>query len=269
MLCHTYSGLIGMAQADAQFSYKANQEYLFREKRQALINSADARTAKPNERKVKIAKHDKTKEQTEMVGQQLHDMIYEYGNVNLSNKVKKIRGIHKEGRSVVDQKIAEEKESTEKEKQSKLTREIMTIEEVRQTAKDIIPEFELNVRSSSDLLRRSITRQLCIQANWNMPLNEMKTSLIIAFIYIESVTPSLETITSKETLRKSVLLPYMRAMKYISEEILDYLYGKKLEKSKGGKRDHDPSRDGSIDAIDLWNFFLFTGRMLSMLRATL
>ena len=44
MMRNAYTGLIGMAQADAQFLYKANTEYIFREERRDLINAAAAKT---------------------------------------------------------------------------------------------------------------------------------------------------------------------------------------------------------------------------------
>ena len=56
-------------------------------------------------------------------------MISEYEGINLSNDVKNVRDIVKDGRRVVDRQIADEKETAEKQKQARLTREVLTIED--------------------------------------------------------------------------------------------------------------------------------------------
>ena len=250
MLCQSLSSDIGMDQSDAQFSYKVNTEYMFRQERRELVNTSNNKEGNDEKRKTKVSKH----------GQQMYDFIAIYDNADLST-VTSVREITKIGRRAQDKNIAGSKEALEKEKQARMTREVLTIEEVRNDASAFIPDFELNNRSDHNLLRRQITQQLCIIANWTkqgLDVDNLKTSLENTFRYIKIINKNKgeakiqwEYIKSKESLKKNYISPYMKSTKRIVQLLLDLLYGKKVN----GTRDHNPIRDGSWDGIDLMSYF--------------
>ena len=97
-------------------------------------------------------------------------LISEHQDANLSkSSVMKVRETTKQGRKSQDKKIATQKEELEKEKQTRLRREVITINQVRDQAKKIIPAFELCTRTEADVLRRETTQKLCAMANWTKP----------------------------------------------------------------------------------------------------
>ena len=260
MLRQSLSSGIGMDQSDAQFSYKVNTEYQFRQERRELVNTSNDEEVDDEKRKTKVSKHDKTKEQTEMIGQQMCDFIATYDNADLST-VTSVRKITKIGRRTQDKNIAGAKEALEKEKQARMTREVLTIDEVRNDASSLIPDFELNNRLDHDLLRRKITQQLCIIENWTkqgLDVGTLKSSLENTFRYIKYINNKnnesriqWDNIKSKESLKKNYISPYMKSIKKVVQLWLDFMYGKKVN----GARDHNPIRDGSWDAIDLMSYF--------------
>ena len=163
MLRHSFKCEIGMDQSDAQYCYLVNKEYYLREVRRALNNTK--KDADGN-RATKAGKHDRTKTQTEIIGKQMIECISEYSVAGLST-VRSVAQINTAGRRVQDKQIAGEKEILEKEKQAKMRRETVTIDEIREVAKNIIPDNELHPYSENDLSRRAVTTQLSTKANWN------------------------------------------------------------------------------------------------------
>ena len=209
---------------------------MFRQERRELVNTSNDEEVNDEKRKTKVSKHDKTKDQTEMIGQQMSDFIATYNNADLST-VTSVRKITKIGRRAQDKNIVGAKEALEKEKQVRMTREVLTIEEVRNDASSLIPDLELNNQSDHDLLRRKITQQLCIIANWTkqgLDVATLKSSLENAFLYIKCVNKNnnesriqWDNIKSKELLKKNYISPYMKSTKKVVQLWLDFMYGKK------------------------------------------
>ena len=56
MLCQSLSSGIGMDQSDAQFSYKVNTEYMFRQERRELVNTSNNKEGNDNAQQIIMLK---------------------------------------------------------------------------------------------------------------------------------------------------------------------------------------------------------------------
>ena len=269
MLRHSFKCEIGMDQADAQYSYNVNTEYHFREVRRALINTkVDA----DGNRVAKVGKHDRTKAQTEMIGKQMIDSISEYSVADVSAVTRSIAEINTAGRRVQDKRIAVEKELLEKQKQAKMRRTMVTIDEIREVAKTIIPDNELNPYSEDDLKRRAVTTQLSTMANWNpkkvevqfvgaweaFPLRRWQLwdafQPAIRSMIKKGAPPNLEIpeecitekITTKAAMLSLFIRPYLNGTKKVSELILSFMFGVKKYRIMD-----EPKKTNVTDLIDV------------------
>ena len=94
-----------------------------------------------------------------MIGKQMVECISDYYNADLFT-VRSITDINKGGRRVQDKYIADGKEVLEKEKEAKLRRETMNMDQIKEITKTIVPDYELNQYTEEDVAWRNVTKQL-------------------------------------------------------------------------------------------------------------
>ena len=252
MLRKSLESGIGMDQADAQFSYKVNKEYYLREARRDLVNAGTPTKDKDGNRVRKITKHNRTKEQIEMIGKQMLECISNYKDADFST-VMAVNKINKTGRRVQDKEVAGAKEVLEKTKQARMRRQHITLEEIRAGANEIIPDFELNPHTENDVARRKVTQQLSTQANWNKSVKELKISAAVVFPTLQMFIPpkkkKWDDVSRRKELQDQYIYPYLRRSKILAEKILEYTYGFKDD------RTNNPKKDGSWDLIDVLSIY--------------
>ena len=182
--------------------------------------------------------------------------ISKYAVADLST-VRSVADINVAGRREQDKQMIREKEMLEKEKQAKMRRAKVSIDEIRDAAKNVIPDNELSPYSEDDLARRKVTTELTTKANWDgKSYQVMKAGMLAAFplnTYTLMDRPKIR-IKNKSNMSKRFIGPYLANVKKLSEKILVYMFGLK------GSRTNNPKKNTVTDLIDVMSIFFVNYR---------
>ena len=223
---------IGMDQADHQRQHAAHTDYSMREERRAI---GDGSSGSRDERK-KARKHDKTKDQVVMLGQQVIDrsaqFVEEESHLG-KDEITTVSEIDKMGRRHQDKQNLQQQISNEDAKASRLTRVQLTIDAVKLLASKTKPTNDASFTFDAVvLLWRERVKEMAKVSFWDAlkPNNEYKHMWKLA--------------------RKAML--HMDSL-LLRRKVKDKRYQWRPVKGKNDRKYTHPQRK-SVDALAYYNY---------------
>lgn len=269
MLRHALRDGTGMDEVDDRQSYSVGPNYNMRQERREMVSSGEsssggvgARVASSSKkRKTKPNKHSDTKDQVRVLSKQLVERAARFktaATATILQHVPTVGEIHRGGRRKQDREHITKKVDSEKAKRATLTREVLTIDKVRENAKNLkLSNDAVMLVDDATIERRNKTKEMTFQNFWdklrpNAQYKEMFRIATVSFgphLFNIVPKPKVLPLRSKTAVLKQVVGPYRTKVKYSCEQIYMYLYGKGPTAV--------PARERILHLMDIYDLFGF------------